>query len=187
LKTLTFKSSTAFRNWLEKNHAVSEGIWLRLFKKGSGQKSLTHAQALAQALCYGWIDGQIKPYDERSWLRKFTPRRSKSRWSRINTQHVERLTKAGAMTPAGLDAVEAARRDGRWQDAYDSPRNASPPEEFLRELAKNKKAKSFFDTLSRANIYAIVYRLQTARKPETREQRTKMIVAMLGRSEKFHP
>lgn len=187
LKLLTFKSPTAFRNWLEKHHARSDGIWLRIFKKDSGKKSLTYAEALDQAICYGWIDGQKKSFDEESWLQKFTPRRPKSGWSRMNTQHVERLTKAGAMTPAGLEAVEAAKADGRWKAAYASPRNANPPEDFLKEQAKNKKAQAFFETLNKANVYSIVYRLQTAKKPETRERRMKVILAMIDQGKRFHP
>jgi len=187
MQTLHFKSSADFRSWLKKNYAESEGIWLRIFKKDSGEKSLSYAEALDQALCYGWIDGQTKPCDERSWLRKFTPRRSMSGWSKINTQHVERLTKAGIMTRTGLAAVKAAKADGRWKVAYDSPRNASPPEDFLKELAKNKKAKTFFESLNKANVYSIVYRLQTAKKPETRERRMKMILAMMDQGKQFHP
>jgi uncharacterized protein YdeI (YjbR/CyaY-like superfamily) len=187
MQTLHFKSSGDFRSWLEKNYAESEGIWLRIFKKGSGEKSLSHAEALDQALCYGWIDGQTKPCDERSWLRKFTPRRSRSGWSKINTQHVERLTKAGVMTGAGLAAVKAAKADGRWKSAYNSPRNASPPEDFLKELAKNKNAKVFFESLNKANVYSIVYRLQTAKKLETRKRRMKRILAMMDQCKQFHP
>jgi uncharacterized protein YdeI (YjbR/CyaY-like superfamily) len=186
MQVLHFKSSAAFRRWLEKNHAGSDGLWVRFFKKASGEKSLTYAEALDQALCYGWIDGQTKPGDELSWLRKFTPRRPRSRWSKINTRHVERLTTAGVMAPAGLAAVEAAKVDGRWKDAYDSPRNARPPEDFLKALAKNKKAKAFFETLNRVNVYAIAYRLQTAKKPETRQKRMKLILAMMDEGRKFH-
>jgi len=187
LKTLSFRSSQELRSWLELNHAGSEGIWLRIFKKSSDQKSITYAEALDQALCYGWIDAQKQPCDQNCWLQKFTPRRPKSGWSRINTQHVERLIKAGQMTRAGLQAVEAAKADGRWQAAYDSPRNAAPPEDFLKALSKDQKAKEFFETLNKANIYSIVYRLQTAKKPETREKRMRLILAMLKRGEKFHP
>ena len=150
-------------------------------------KSLTYAEALDQALCHGWIDGQTKSCDEQSWIRKFTPRRPKSGWSKINTQHVKRLAKAGVMTPAGLSAVEAAKTDGRWKAAYDSPRNANPPEDLLRELDKNERAKSFFQGLNKANVYSIVYRLQTARKPETRQKRMKMIIDMLVQGKTFHP
>jgi uncharacterized protein YdeI (YjbR/CyaY-like superfamily) len=182
-----FKSSADFRQWLEKNHARSDGIWLRIFKKVSSEKSLTYAEALDQALCYGWIDGQKKPFDEQSWLQRFTRRRAKSGWSKINTQHVARLIKAGAMTPAGLEAVEAAKADGRWKAAYASPRNARPPEDFLKELEKNSKAKAFFETLNKANVYSIVYRLDTAKKAETRAKRMKMILAMMAQGKKFHP
>lgn len=187
MKTLSFKTANEFRGWLARNHADSEGIWLRFFKKHSGHPSLTYAEALDQALCYGWIDGRVDPCDEKSWLRKFTPRRPNSGWSRRNTQHAERLISAGAMTRAGLEEVEAAKADGRWQRAYDSPRNAAPPEDFLAELEKNKKAKAFFETLNKANVYSIVYRIQTAKKPETRRKRMKAILEMLVRGEKFHP
>ncbi len=187
MKTITFKSALEFRSWLEKNHARSDGIWLRFFKKNSGRASVTHAESLDQALCYGWIDGQLKPCDERSWVQKFTPRRARSGWSKVNIGHVERLIKTGQMARPGLEEVGAAKADGRWRAAYDSPRNAAPPEDFLQALRKNKKSKAFFESLNRANVYAIVYRLQTAKKPETREKRMKRILNMMRRGEKFHP
>ena len=187
MQTLHFKTADSFRDWLEKNHAGSEGIWLRIFKKDAHRKSLTYAEALDQALCYGWIDGQKKPCDDLSWLQKFTQRRPKSGWSKKNTQHVERLIKAGAMTPAGMQAVEAAKADGRWQSAYASSRSAIPPEEFLKELSKNKRAQAFFKTLNKANVYAIVYRLEMAKKPETREKRMKTILDMMDQGKSFHP
>ncbi len=186
MQILHFKSSTEFRRWLGKNHAGSEGIWLRFFKKGSKVQSLSYAEALDQALCHGWIDGQAKPIDEQSWLQRYTPRRPRSGWSKKNTEHVERLIKAGAMMPAGLKAIEAAKADGRWKAAYDSQRNARPPEDFLKALDKNKKAKAFFKTLNRANVYSIVYRLQTAKKPETRQKRMEMILGMMAQGKKFH-
>src|ERR1700676_5231205 len=166
LEILTFKSPSAFRNWLEKNHAATEGIWLRVFKKDSREQSITYGEALDQALCYGWIDGQKKAYDDHSWLQKFTPRRPKSGWSKMNTRHAERLIESEKMAPAGLKEVEAAKRDGRWKAAYE--------------------AKAFFETLNKTNLYSIAYRLQTAKKPETREKRMKAIIAMLARGEKFH-
>jgi uncharacterized protein YdeI (YjbR/CyaY-like superfamily) len=187
MKTLAFKSAKGFRAWLGKNHAVClEGIWLRIFKKDSGKPTITHVEALDQALCFGWIDGQRKAFDVESFIQKFTPRRSRSPWSKLNRQHVGRLSEAGLMTPAGLAQVEAAKADGRWQAAYDSPRAAAPPADFLRALEKSKKAKKFFATLNRANIYAIVYRLQTAKKPETRVRRMETILAMMKCGEKFH-
>jgi uncharacterized protein YdeI (YjbR/CyaY-like superfamily) len=181
-----FRSSADFRQWLAQNHAGSSGIWLRFFKKSSNEKSLSYAEALDQALCYGWIDGQKKPLDAQSWLQRFTPRRPKSGWSKINTEHVARLTKAGAMTAAGLAAVAAAKADGRWEAAYASQRNAGPPDDFLKELGKNKKAKAFFDTLNKANVYSIVYRLQSAKKPETRAKRMNTILAMMAQGKKYH-
>jgi uncharacterized protein YdeI (YjbR/CyaY-like superfamily) len=187
LEIKSFPSAPAFRDWLASHHGQTDGIWLCIFKKTSGEASLTHSEALDEALCYGWIDGQAKAYDERSWLQRFSPRRPASSWSKINTQHAERLIRVGRMTPAGLKQVEAAKADGRWNAAYDSPRNASMPEDFLKALHKNKKAKGFFTTLNKANIYSITYRLQTAKKPETRQKRMKMILGMLSRCEKFHP
>jgi uncharacterized protein YdeI (YjbR/CyaY-like superfamily) len=186
LQIMQFKSSADYRSWLAKNCEHSDRIWLRIYKKGSTKASITYAQALDQSLCYGWIDGQKKPYDQASWLQKFTPRRAKSGWSKINTQHAERLIKSGEMTPAGLEAINAAKADGRWKAAYDSPGAAAPPDDFLRELNKNKKAKASFETLNKRNTYAIVYRLQTAQKPETRAKRMKVILAMLVKGEKFH-
>jgi uncharacterized protein YdeI (YjbR/CyaY-like superfamily) len=148
--------------------------------------SVTYAEALDQALCFGWIDGQKLPLDGISWVQKFTPRRSKSGWSKRNITHVNRLIQAGQMTPAGLKQVEAAKVDGRWAAAYDSPANATVPPEFMKELARNTKAKQFFSTLNRANLYAIAYRLQTAKRSETKIKRMKLIIEMLARGEKFH-
>ncbi|HTB85112.1 MAG TPA: YdeI/OmpD-associated family protein [Candidatus Sulfotelmatobacter sp.] len=186
MKILTFKTSATFRSWLENHHTVSTGIWLRIFKRDSGKKTITYAEALDQALCFGWIDGQKQAHDEHSWLQKFTPRRAQSSWSKINTGHAERLVKSGLMFPAGFKAIEVAKAKGQWQAAYDSPRNASPPDDFLKILRGNKEVLKFFETLNRVNIYAIVYRLQSARKPETRERRMKTILEMLARGEAFH-
>ena len=187
LQTRAFASPDKFRTWLGKNYNRVEGIWLRFFKKASGKKSITYAQALDQALCFGWIDGQIKPFDAGSWVQRYTPRRTRSIWSQRNTRHVERLTASGLMQPSGIAAIEAAKADGRWAAAYSSPRNAEPPEDFLVELRRNAQAFAFFQTLNRANIYAIVYRLQTAKKPETRARRLAQILKMLGEEKTFHP
>jgi uncharacterized protein YdeI (YjbR/CyaY-like superfamily) len=186
LKLVTLKTAGDWAGWLDKNQEKSQGIWLRFFKKGSGLASLNYAEALDEALCYGWIDGQSKSYDEKSWIQKFTPRRPKSVWSKRNTEHIARLIDAGRMKPAGLKQVEAAKADGRWQKAYDSPKNMEAPEDFLRELAKNKKAWAFYQSLNRANTYAIAYRLQTAKKPETRDKRMKEILTLLKNGKKLH-
>jgi uncharacterized protein YdeI (YjbR/CyaY-like superfamily) len=186
LPIFSFKSPKDWASWLAKNHAKSSGVWLRLFKKDAGVASVTYAEALDEALCYGWIDGQLDKYDEKSWLRKFTPRRSKSVWSKRNIEHVNRLLEAGKMQPAGLKEVEAAKADGRWGRAYDSPSAMQVPEDFLRELSKDKKARAFFATFNKANTYAIAWRLQTAKKPETRAKRMQAILEMLKRGEKLH-
>lgn len=184
---LSFRSAKEWAKWLATNHASCDGIWLRFFKKDSGVATVTHAEALDEALCYGWIDGQIDKYDAKSWLHKFTPRRAKSIWSKRNIGHVGRLLKARRMKPAGLRQVEAAKADGRWKRAYDSPKAMEVPQVFLRELTKDKTAEAFFKTLNRANTYAIAWRLQTAKKPETREKRMKAILAMLAKGEALHP
>jgi uncharacterized protein YdeI (YjbR/CyaY-like superfamily) len=181
-----FASAREFEQWLAKKHAESPGIWLRFFKKNSGVLSVSYDEALDAAICYGWIDGQVKKHDEESWLRKFTPRRPRSIWSKRNRSHAERLITSGKMQAAGLQEVEAAKHDGRWQAAYDSASEMQIPDDFVKELAKNKRAKAFFETLNRANVYAIVWRLQTAKKPETRQKRLATILAMLAKEQKFH-
>ncbi len=183
---LSFSSAADYARWLERHHADHAGIWLRLFKKDSGKVSVTYAEALDEALCWGWIDGQKQKGGAESWLQKFTRRGPRSVWSKVNTGHVERLTRAGRMRPPGLAAVEAAKADGRWDRAYESSNNAALPEDFLRALDKAPKAKAFFETLNKTNRYAIYYRLHSAKKPETRERRLKEILAMLKRGEKFY-
>jgi uncharacterized protein YdeI (YjbR/CyaY-like superfamily) len=182
----SFRSSTELRAWMAKEHARAPGLLLRIYKKDSGVPSVTYAEALDQALCFGWIDGQKSPLDASSWVQKFTPRKAKSGWSKINVAHVDRLIHEGQMTPAGLKEIEAAKADGRWAAAYDSPANATVPPEFVKELARNAKAKQFYATLNKANLYSIAYRLQTAKRPETKIKRIKLIVEMLARGEKFH-
>lgn len=186
MKPLFFITPAFFRSWLEKYHDTETEVWVGFYKKALGKKGMNYDEALDEALCFGWIDGLVNKYDEVSYAQRFTPRRSKSVWSKINTQHIERLTKEGRMTPSGQAAVEAAKKDGRWEAAYDSPKNIVMPDDFLQELEKNKKAKQYFTTLNKSNTYAIAYRLQTARKPETRRKRISDIVAMLQKGEKFH-
>ena len=181
-----FESTEKWEQWLEQNHEVTTGVWVRIFKKDAGKKSVTYSEALDGALCHGWIDGQKQKFDNLSWLQKFTPRRAKSGWSKNNTQRAEQLIRAGKMKPAGIKEVEEAKQGGRWEKAYDSPGNALIPDDFRQKLDKNKKAKAFFTTLNRANTYAISYRLQTAKKAETREKRMNKIIEMLSRGEKFH-
>jgi uncharacterized protein YdeI (YjbR/CyaY-like superfamily) len=148
---------------------------------------VSYAEALDAALCFGWIDSQKQAHDKSSWLQKFGPRKARSGWSKINTRHAERLRKAGRLKPAGLKEIQAAKRDGRWKRAYDSSSAASAPMDFLAALENNKKAKAFFKTLEKRNSYAIVYRLQTAKKSETRAARMRTIIEMLAKGKKFHP
>ena len=186
MKIMSFTTTKEFRAWLAKNHKLSEGILVRIYKKESSVETVTYAEALDQALCFGWIDGQKNAYDTKSWLQKFTPRRPKGGWSKNNTQHVERLIKSGDMTAAGLKEVKAAKEDGRWKAAYESSSTAKIPDDFLKALASNKSAEAFFKTLNKTNLYSIAYRLQTAKKPETRQKRMRDIVEKLARGEKFH-
>lgn len=186
LSILPFPSAEAFESWMAENHANPEGIWLRLFKKDSGKETITYDEALDVALCYGWIDGQLKKFDDESWLRKFTPRRNGSKWSKRNTEHVDRLTKGGRMKPSGLAEVEKAKADGRWEQAYKAQSNMTIPDDFMKALSANPPALAFFQTLNKANLYAIAYRLTTAKKPETREKRMQQILEMMARGEKFH-
>ena len=186
VEILSFETPVAFRAWLVKHHKRSSGIWLRIYKKGSGIATISYAAALDEALCFGWIDGQKQSGDDESWLQKFTPRRPKSGWSKKNTEHAQRLIASGQMAPAGLAEIDAAKSDGRWQAAYDAFGSATVPADFLAALRKNPRAKAFFDTLNKTNLYAIVYRLQTAKKPETRAKRIERMIAQLAREEKFH-
>ena len=186
-RVLTLSSEARWEQWLLKNHErTPQGVWLRLFNKGSGRKSVTYAEAVDVAVCFGWIDGQAKSYDDESRVQRFTPRRPRSVWSKLNTQRVERLQRAGRMQPAGLAAVEAAKRDGRWDRAYEPPSRATVPDDFLAALARNKKAEAFFRTLDKRNTYPIAYRLRNAKTPETRAKRVKTIIEMLERGDKFH-
>jgi uncharacterized protein YdeI (YjbR/CyaY-like superfamily) len=186
IPVISFRSAKEWQSWLSKNAGASTGIWLKIFKKDTGEKTVTYAEALDEALCYGWIDGQKKSLDEQAWLQKFCPRRPKSIWSKMNITHVERLTQAGKMKPAGLEAVAAAKADGRWEAAYEAQSKMTVPDDFLKLLSKNKKALAFYNTLNKANLYAIAFRLQTAKKPETRQKRMEAILDMLSKSEKFH-
>jgi uncharacterized protein YdeI (YjbR/CyaY-like superfamily) len=183
---LPFESKKKWADWLAKQHDKSTGVWLKLAKKATGIPSVTYAEALDVALCYGWIDGQKGSFDEQYFLQKFTPRRPKSIWSKINTEKVERLIASGEMKSAGLKAIEAAKKDGRWDAAYASQKNISTPEDFQAALNKNKKAKAFFDTLKSSERYSFLFRIQTAKKAETRAKRIQQFIEMLEKNEKFH-
>jgi len=181
-----FASPAEMESWLEDHHADSAGLWLKIAKKDSGLASVTYAEALELALCFGWIDSQKHGLDERHFLQRFTPRRPRGKWSRINREKAEALIAAGTMRPAGLAEVEAAKADGRWDAAYAGQRTAKVPTDLQRELGRNKAARDFFATLDSANRYAILYRLEDAKKPETRERRLRKFVGMLERGEKVH-
>ena len=185
LPTLPFESKTKFADWLAKNHDKSAGLWLKIAKKAAGISTVTYLEALDVALCYGWIDGQKGSFDEQYFLQKFTPRRPKSIWSKINVEKVEGLIASGEMKPAGLKAVEAAKQDGRWAAAYASQKNMEVPADFQSALEKNKKAKVFFETLTGAKRYSFLFRIETAKKAETREKRIGQFVEMLAKGETF--
>jgi len=179
LPILPFESKKKFADWLAKNHDKSAGLWLKIAKKATGISTVTYLEALDVALCYGWIDGQKGSFDEQYFLQKFTPRRPKSIWSKINVEKVAGLIASGEMKPAGLKAVEAAKQDGRWAAAYSSQKNMEVPADFQSALNKNKKAKAFFETLTSARRYSFLFRIETAKKAETREKRIRQFVEML--------
>ena len=186
LQVIHFEKAAILNDWLEKNHLNSSGIWLRIFKKNSGVLSVNYDQALDEALCFGWIDGQVKSYDELSYIQKFTPRRARSMWSKRNIEHVKRLENEGRMRLSGIKEAEAAKTDGRWDNSYDSPSNMTIPEDFMNELSKDPVTARFYNNLNKTNKYAIAWRLQTAKKPETSAKRMKAIIEMLSQGKKFH-
>jgi uncharacterized protein YdeI (YjbR/CyaY-like superfamily) len=182
-----FKDKKGWENWMDKNHLTSSGLWLRIAKKASNLKSLSYAEALEVALRFGWIDGQKKTFDETTWLQKFTPRGTRSIWSTINREKAKELIKKGLMKPDGRRAIERAKENGQWEAAYDSQSKITIPEDFQAELDNNAKAKAFYGTLNSINRYAILFRLQTAKKPETRAKRLRQFIDMLEKNEKLHP
>jgi uncharacterized protein YdeI (YjbR/CyaY-like superfamily) len=183
---LRFASQRAFEAWLRKHHASSDGVWLLMAKAGAGQATVTYAQAVEAALCYGWIDGQKKALDGQHWLQRFTPRRERSLWSKINRAKAQALVEAGRMQPSGLAQIERAKADGRWDAAYDGAQAATVPHDLQAALDAQPKARKFFAALDSANRYAVLWRVQTAKKPETRARRIDTLVAMLARGEKIH-
>ncbi|MDQ6690245.1 MAG: YdeI/OmpD-associated family protein [Gemmatimonadota bacterium] len=181
-----FKHAEAWERWLEKNATTSDGIWMRIAKKASGKKSVTYPEALEIALCYGWIDALKRPESETTWLQRFLPRRPKSIWSRINREKAVGLIDSGKMKPPGLAEIERARQDGRWEAAYDSPKDATIHPDLQKAFDAHPRASAFFKTVNAANRYAILWRTQTAKKPETRERLIRTFIEMLEKGETLH-
>jgi uncharacterized protein YdeI (YjbR/CyaY-like superfamily) len=186
LPILLFATPAELESWLERNHDSAAGVWLKIAKKGAAEPSVTYDEAVELGLCFGWIDSQMRGFDEQHYLQRFTPRRPRGRWSKINREKAEALIAAGRIRPAGMAEVEAAKADGRWEAAYEGQRTARVPDDLRRELDANAAAREFFEGLDSANRYAVIYRLNDARKPETRERRLRKFVAMLERGEKIH-
>ena len=183
---LSFATPTELSDWLSKHHGSSSELWVRIYKAGSGKPSVTWSECVVEAIAFGWIDGQKHPLDAESFLQRLTPRKPRSNWSSRNCEHATRLNLEGRMTPAGLAHVEAAKADGRWENAYAGSAGMTIPQDFLDALETVPAAKAFFQTLDRKNLYPIYYRLQTAKRPETRAKRTAQILAQLERGERFH-
>jgi uncharacterized protein YdeI (YjbR/CyaY-like superfamily) len=187
LPVQSFPSAEAWEEWLEEHHASASGIWLKMAKKQSGIASVSQPEAVEVALCYGWIDGQRDRFDEQWFLQRFTPRRPRSKWSKINREKALALIEHGRMRPAGLREVERAKADGRWEAAYDPPSRLTVPADLEVALAENEGARTFFETLDRTNRYAILYRIHDAKRPETRARRIEEFVTMLAEGRKLYP
>jgi len=183
---IPFKESAEFEAWLEDHHSQDSGIWIQIAKKGSGEESITYAQALDCALCYGWIDGQKAKLDDKYWLQYFTKRKKNSIWSQINRENVKRLIDSGRMRPPGESAIEEAKRSGQWEAAYQSVKSREIPEDFAKALNLNTRAKEFFETLGSQNRLAFVFRITTAKRPETRQRRIGEFIRMLENGDVFH-
>jgi uncharacterized protein YdeI (YjbR/CyaY-like superfamily) len=184
---VAFPTAAAWQDWLADYHKAADGLWLKLAKKDAPEPTLTYAEALDAALCFGWIDAQTRGLDDSYWLKRFTPRKPGSRWSKINTQKAEALITAGRMQPAGLAEVESARADGRWDTAYAGPRTIAVPDDLAAALAANPAAAAFFTTLNSINRYAILYRIGTVKRPETRARKIAQYVEMLAEHRMLHP
>ena len=187
LPKIPFASAAAWERWLEENHASCAGVWIKMAKKSAGIESVRYPEVLDSALCFGWIDGRREALDERYFLQRFTPRRPRSKWSRVNREKVEALMAEGRLRPAGYAEVERAKADGRWEAAYQSPRNLTVPDDLQRELNARPKAKASFAELNSQNRYAILYQLQDAKRSETRARRLQKFVAMLEAGETIYP
>jgi len=186
IEVMHFDDAPTWETWLATHHQKQEGIWLKIAKKSSGVPSLADDEAVDLGLCYGWISGQRKSYDEVYYLQKYVPRRPRSRWSQVNVAKVEELIAAGRMRQPGLKEIEAAKADGRWNLAYESQKNATVPPDFTAALDQNQRAKSFFESLNKTNRYAFILRITTAKDPEMRRSRIQKCVAMLQEGKKFH-
>ncbi|MDQ6645183.1 MAG: YdeI/OmpD-associated family protein [Chloroflexota bacterium] len=184
---ISFETQQNWERWLTEHHTETEGLWLKIAKKEAGISSVNYAEALESAICYGWIDGQKASFDDKYWLQKFTPRRAKSIWSKVNCSKALALIAEGRMQPAGIRQVELAQADGRWEAAYESQSKITIPDDFQRELDNNSKAQEFFTTLNSINRYAILFRIQTAKKPETRSARISTFIEMLANNQKLYP
>lgn len=187
LPVMTFESQQSWEVWLKEHYADTQGIWLKIAKKATDIASVSYAQALESAICYGWIDGQKASFDHQYWLQKFTPRRPKSIWSKVNCDAAMILLATGKMQPAGIQQMEQAQADGRWEAAYESQSQITIPADLQSELDKNQQAKEFFSTLDSRNRYAVLFRIQTAKKPETRAARIQKFVEMLSKNQKIYP
>jgi uncharacterized protein YdeI (YjbR/CyaY-like superfamily) len=181
-----FAGPAEFESWLEENHASSAGLWLKIAKKGSGERSVTHPEALELALAFGWIDSQRRGLDERYFLQRFTPRRPRGRWSRINREKAEALIEEGRMRPAGIAEVEAAKADGRWDRAYAGPASITVPDDLAAALAEHPGATEFFEQLNGTNRYAVLWRVHTAASPQTRAKRIATLAQMLAEGRTIH-
>ena len=187
LEVIGFASAEEFELWLAEHHDSSPGVWLKLRKKSPGVVALDYQQALDVALCHGWIDGQKRGLDDTHWLQRFTPRRARSKWSKINCGRATALITEGRMRPQGLAEVECAQADGRWEAAYEGARSITVPPDLAEALAADPAAAAFFATLDSANRYAVLYRVHDAKRPETRARRIATYVAMLAEEKKLHP
>jgi uncharacterized protein YdeI (YjbR/CyaY-like superfamily) len=187
LPIMSFETQQDWERWLTEHHAGPEGIWLKIAKKETGIPSVNYSEALDSALCFGWIDGQKASFDDQYWLQKFTPRRPKSIWSKVNCDKATALIAEGRMQPAGIRQVELAKADGRWESAYESQSKITVPADFQSELDKNQKAKDFFSTLNSINRYAILFRIHSAKRPATRSARINRFIEMLSNSQKIYP
>ena len=186
LPVILFDNQKELNEWFSKNYSQTHGIWIKIAKKNSGKTSVTYNEAIEEALCYGWIDGQVNSYNDDYYIQKFTPRGSRSVWSKINVTKIENLIKENRLQPSGLEAVKVAKSNGAWDKAYDSSSTFTITKDFQAALKENPKAKQFFETLNRANKYAIYWHLETAKRPETRKARIEKFINMLNKGEKLH-